>query len=137
MKLSKGIEPIIATIIIVAVTLVIAIAVIGWIMNWWGILTSGQEMLQIMPDSTLRTNGSMTLHVKNTGGTTVTIYKVEIYGTNCTATKNISPNVLKPGDDIHISVEPDSICSLVPGTRYTVRIYTNTGSVYISTVVAQ
>jgi len=132
----RGIEPIIATIIIVAVTLVIAIAVIGWIMNWWGVLTSGQEMLQIMPDNTLGTDGSMTLHVKNTGGATAVIYKVEVYGTDCIATKSINPNVLKPGDDAYISVEPDKKCNLVPGTKYTVRIYTESGTIYHATLVA-
>jgi len=132
----RGIEPIIATIIIVAVTLVIAIAVIGWIMNWWGALTSGQEMLQIMPDSTLGADGSMTLHIKNTGGATAVIYKVEVFGTDCTATKNIKPNVLEPGDDTYISVKPDKECNLVPGTKYTVRIYTESGAVYHATLVA-
>jgi flagellin-like protein len=32
----RGIEPIIAVVILVAVTLVIAIGVIGWLMGWWG-----------------------------------------------------------------------------------------------------
>jgi len=137
MKLSKGIEPIIATIIIVAVTLVIAIAVIGWIMNWWGTLSTGQEMLQTMPDSTLGTDGSMTLHVKNTGSVPATIYKVEVYGTDCVATKSISPNVLKPGNDTYISVNPDSKCNLVSGARYTIRIYTSSGSVYTLPITAK
>jgi len=50
MNLSKGIEPIIAVVILIAVTLVIAIGVIGWIMGWWGTLGS-TENLQFYPDS--------------------------------------------------------------------------------------
>jgi len=132
----RGIEPIIAAVIVIAITLVLAVAVIGWIMNWWGVLTSGQEMLQTMPDSTIGADGSMTLHMKNTGGAMAVIYKVEVYGTDCTATKDINPKVLKPGDDIYISVKPDKKCNLVPGTRYTIRIYTESGAVYPATLVA-
>jgi len=36
MKLNKAISPILATVILIAVTLVIAIGVIGWIMGIWG-----------------------------------------------------------------------------------------------------
>jgi len=44
----RGIEPIIAVVILVAVTLVIAIGVIGWLMGWWGTLGT-VESLQLMP----------------------------------------------------------------------------------------
>jgi flagellin-like protein len=52
----RGIEPIIAVVILVAVTLVIAVGVIGWLMGWWGGM--GQvESLVIHPDSKLHALG--------------------------------------------------------------------------------
>jgi len=146
MKLSRGIEPIIATIIIVAVTLVIAIAVIGWIMGWWGALTGGQESLQIMPDSILdASQKSVALHVKNVGGAAAVIYKVEVSGTGCTATGTAGLStgagltstttdgiVVSPGADgtFTASFDQQQQCSLTPGATYNVKIYTKAGNVY-------
>jgi len=141
-RFSRGIEPIIATIIIVAVTLVIAIAVIGWIMGWWGALTGGQESLQIMPDSILNAGGSATLHVKNTGGAAAVIYKVEVSGTGCTATGNSLSAVsglTSTTDGVVVSAGAEGTfaasfgqqgCSLTPGATYNVKIYTKAGNVY-------
>jgi flagellin-like protein len=82
MNLSKGIEPIIAVVILIAVTLVIAIGVIGWIMGWWGTLGS-TEQLQFYPDSYINAttdSEKLYLHVKNTGSASAVIYKIEISG---------------------------------------------------------
>jgi len=79
MKKMSGIEPIIAVVILVAVTLVIAIGVIGWLMGWWGGM--GQvETLVIHPDSKLYANGTIELHVENKGTAAAVIYKVEVVG---------------------------------------------------------
>jgi len=154
MKLSRGIEPIIATIIIVAVTLVIAIAVIGWIMGWWGALTGGQEMVQVFADSHLYVSAdgktaTAEIHVANKGGATATIYKVEIAGTDCKAetgdfdTKNLSKDsasniVVSPGIDgtFTASISCTS-SSLTPGATYNVKIYTKGGSTLSINLVAE
>ncbi|ADM28480.1 conserved hypothetical protein [Ignisphaera aggregans DSM 17230] len=155
MKLSRGIEPIIATIIIVAVTLVIAIAVIGWIMGWWGALTGGQEMLQVFADSRLRitspdgNQAEAEIHVANKGGATATIYKVEIAGTDCKAetgdfdTKDLSKDtagniVVPPGKDGTFTASITcSSSSLTPGATYNVKIYTKGGSTLSINLVAE
>ena len=76
--LRRGIEPIIAVVILVAVTLVIAIGVIGWIMGWWGAF-GATETLQNFPDSYIQ-GTTLYLHVKNTGSAAAVIYKVEVPG---------------------------------------------------------
>jgi len=158
--LSKGIEPIIATIIIVAVTLVIAIAVIGWIMGWWGALTGGQESLYIYADSkiiadTNNKNINMSLHIANRGGASASIYKIEVanciieggdinpslikYKTmsgsiNVDTTNNLI--VLSPGFEGYVYI-PKGTCSLVPGTTYSVKIYTRAGNQYPANLVVE
>jgi len=80
--LRRGIEPIIAVVILVAVTLVIAIGVIGWIMGWWGTF-GATESIQFFPDSNITITGgsaNLYLHAKNTGSASAIIYKIEVLG---------------------------------------------------------
>ncbi|MEM4959739.1 MAG: archaellin/type IV pilin N-terminal domain-containing protein, partial [Nanopusillaceae archaeon] len=81
-KLYRGIEPIIAVVILVAITLVIAIGVIGWIMGWWGTF-GATESIKIYPDSYIDSTPNRTqlvLHLKNEGSATAVIYKIELTG---------------------------------------------------------
>ena len=146
MNLSKGIEPIIAVVILIAVTLVIAIGVIGWIMGWWGTLGS-TENLQFYPDSYIQSN-TLYLHVKNTGSAVAVIYKVEISGlgtaagastvTSVTGTIRVSGNevTVSPGGE-GIVVFDISNVTPVAGANYLVKVYTRAGNVYSITVQAR
>ncbi len=146
----RGISPILASVIIIAVTLVIAIGVIGWVMGLWGGFGT-TESLQIYPDSYAKiprvaTNIRIYLHVKNTGSTTLKITKIEISGLpNCV--KDDKTWVLEPGEEAILKnnggkYSPnDNInlykliwmrnCQLVPGATYQIKVYTEAGNVYM------
>jgi len=129
----KGIEPIIAVIILVAVTLVIAVGVIGWLMGWWG--GAGQvESLVIHPDSKLYADGRVVLHVENKGSAAAVIYKVEILGVG---SADINPvKTLSPGAEGTIEATVQD-AQLVAGATYVVRVYTKAGNVYPVTLRAE
>jgi len=133
--LSKGIEPIIATIIIVAVTLVIAIAVIGWIMGWWAIFTAGGEQLQILPTSELKTN-TITLYIANRGSADASIVKIEIVGVGtCSLDRDARTTVTKGATGEEITCTPPQ-GKITPGATYTIRVYTAAGNVYSINLIA-
>ena len=140
MRAKKAISPILATVIIIAVTLVIAIGVIGWVMGIWGTFGS-TEMLQIMPDSKLYSNGAIALHVKNTGSATAVVTKIEIVGTGLSTTGSWT---IPPGGDGYLSgttITSTQVTislggSLTPGASYQVKIYTAAGNVYSSVITA-
>ncbi|MEM2528654.1 MAG: archaellin/type IV pilin N-terminal domain-containing protein [Ignisphaera sp.] len=136
-SLYRGIEPIIAVVILVAVTLVLAIGVIGWIMGWWGTL-GGTETLQIMPYSTLGRN-SMLINITNAGSLTSYIVKAEIVGLGSCTVKNCSKAGTDCKEDSVAKIEAGAECKVgfdcsgvttSPGTRYTIRVYTKAGNVY-------
>jgi flagellin-like protein len=136
--LRRGIEPIIAVVILVAVTLVIAIGVIGWLMGWWRTF-GATETLQIFPDSYIEVQGqsnTLQLHVKNTGSAAAVIYKVEVPGV--ASAENVDSTV-SPGQDttlpITLTLKPNQ--QFVAGTTYQVKIYTRAGNVYSVNVQAQ
>ncbi|MEM1525495.1 MAG: archaellin/type IV pilin N-terminal domain-containing protein [Ignisphaera sp.] len=152
-KLYKGIEPIIAVVILVAITLVIAIGVIGWIMGWWGTF-GATESLKIYPDSYIQVksgnnNDVLILHIKNEGSAAAVIYKIEVVGLKTIdnvvgALNNSIPTsfsaqgndlVIPPGaeDTAEINLNVDAIA----GTNYKVNIYTRAGNVIPATVQAK
>ena len=132
MNARKGISPVLATVIIIAVTLVIAIGVIGWIMGIWGSFGT-TESLQVFPDSYINaTAPALNLHIKNTGTASAVIYKVEIVGTTDTVSTTIT---VSPGQDTTVSVTLTG--TYTPGTYYTVKIYTQAGNIYTAQVRAQ
>jgi len=143
-RLSRGIEPIIAVVILVAVTLVIAIGVIGWIMGWWGTF-GATESLQFYPDSYIDTSGTpiLYLHLKNTGSASAVIYKIEIAGvTTLTDTGNFAGGAVQGGTigagvEATLTITLGEDVTITAGANYLVKIYTKAGNVYSVTVQAR
>ncbi|MEM3975878.1 MAG: archaellin/type IV pilin N-terminal domain-containing protein [Desulfurococcaceae archaeon] len=139
----KGIEPIIAVVILVAVTLVIAIGVIGWIMGWWGTF-GATESIRVYPDSYI-TGNTLYLHIKNEGSAAAVIYKIEVSGLGTADITGTNGTLGEPSGG-EVKVDPGAegwiTCSLgtataVAGTRYQVTIYTRAGNVISATVQAK
>jgi len=129
----SGIEPIIAVVILVAVTLVIAIGVIGWIMGWWGTM-GAVESIQIFPDSYIKVGqggATLYLHIRNTGSAPAVIYKVEIVGFGYV----YSETSIAVGQDTTLTMQFPGV-TLTAGANYQVKIYTRAGNVYTTTIKA-
>ncbi len=128
----KGIEPIIAVVILVAVTLVIAIAVVGWIMGWWSAVGKPPESLKITPVKL--NNNTLELYVCNDGSAAVTIKGISITGVGIIEDnlgKQINPGVC---DKI---TAPTSSVSVAPGVVYEVQVTTAAGNVYKTVIRAE
>jgi hypothetical protein len=128
-----GIEPIIAVVILVAVTLVVAIGVISWLMGWWGSM-GATESLQIYPDSYIEVGNpnKLYLHIKNTGTATAVIFKVEIVGVG---TVEPGDTPLTPGQEDTLQLQFSN--TVTPGVNYQVKVYTKSGGVYPTVVKAK
>jgi flagellin-like protein len=141
MKLNKAISPILATVILIAVTLVIAIGVIGWIMGIWGTF-GATETIQVFPDSSI-SSGTLTLHIKNTGTASAVIYKIEVVGLGTASITTVIGVTTTTGSEVIVSpgvegtITASITTSAVAGTTYQVKIYTRAGNVYSATVQAK
>jgi len=143
-RMWKAVSPLIATIILIAVTIAIAAIVVAWVYGIFGTATGPGEKLQIFADARLITTGqnvTFTVTAKNIGTAVATIQKVYIKE-NATCTNPIiqvdsSPNTqLSPGEVKTISVI-FTTCSLQPGITYTVVIVTGGGQAYNVPVTAE
>jgi len=78
MSLRRGIEPIIATVILVAVALIIAVAVVGYLMGLFGGLTGGNPQITITNIALKKTNKQLEMYISNTGAGSDRLLKVEV-----------------------------------------------------------
>jgi flagellin-like protein len=134
MRTKKGISPILATVILIAVTLVIAVGVIGWVMGIWGSM-GRTEMLSVTPIKLNSTSSGayLELLVINQGQITAKINKiiVETLG-ECTPTET----TINPGESKNIECNISGTPA-VAGVVYTVKVITSSGNIYQTQVRAE
>jgi flagellin-like protein len=137
----KAISPIIATVILIAVTLAIGVAIAAWIMGIWGGM-GGTESLKILPNSTLTVDTdinevTLKLTIKNEGSRDAKIVGVEVMvgAGACKLTPGNELSIIRAGAMVTGTAE--GTCSeLTPGASYTVRVITEAGNVYQTMLVA-
>lgn len=120
---SKGISPVIATVIIVAVAIAIAIAVAFWLTGIVGIFTGRVEQLEIVAARADYDNGTYTITVivKNSGTSPATIDGVFITPTNIAGSASASCSGSSSGPYIN-DVNTGSDCKVEPGGSIKVTI---------------
>jgi flagellin-like protein len=133
----KAISPIIATVILIAVTLAIGVAIAAWIMGIWGGM-GGTESLKILPNSTLTvSNGNVTLKltIKNDGSRDAKVVGVEVVvGAKVCKLSNPFATI---SVGAMVTDTAEGTCSgLTPGASYTVKVITEAGNVYQTMLVA-
>jgi len=133
----RGISPVIATVILIAVTLAIGIAVAAWLMGVWGGLGGG-EQLRIFPESTLTVSSdqsTLKLVVKNEGSRDVVIRSVTVAGYPCSIVDTQNKTIGVGAEKI-LRCNVDG-AQLAAGASYEVKVYTEGGSVFSITLVAR
>jgi len=137
----KALSPVVAAIILIAVTVAVSIAVAAWM----GALTftfMKTEELRISSHTWASDASNIVLNVTNTGTARLTISEVRVndesYGEGtgdeeweCSATDN----VLEPGDKEYITIRGPS-GGFTKGAKYEFAIITATGNKFLYTAVA-
>jgi flagellin-like protein len=136
----KAISPIIATVILIAVTLAIGVAIAAWIMGLWGGM-GGTETLKILPNSTLTVsndNVTLKLTIKNDGSRDARVVGVEVVvGARVCKLSLINNQFATISAGAMVTGTAEGACSgLTPGASYTVRVITEAGNVYQAMLVA-
>ncbi len=136
-RIVKGLEPLIAAVILVAITLVIAIAVVAWMAGLFGTTVGGAESLVILPNASLTESDVgwvLNLSIRNTGSSPSTVVAVYVANYTCTI-DSPSPTKIEPGKIITI----DSTCAganIISGVRYTIKVVTAAGNTFFNEVIA-
>jgi len=138
-KRFKGLEPLIAAIILIAVTLVIAIAVVAWLTGLFGTTVGGGESIVILPNASLTNKSSdsswyweLNVSIRNTGSSPSTVVALYVANYTCTITSQTIP----PGSTVTITGNCGSAPTIVSGVRYTVKVVTAAGNTFYTEVIA-
>jgi flagellin-like protein len=142
-RIVKGLEPLIAAIILIAITLVIAIAVVAWMTGLFGTTIGGTESLVILPTASLKYDGTkweLRLSIRNSGSSPSTVIAVYVENRECTINSPSSPPVTitpSPGTKTDIS----AVCSnnpddFIAGVKYRIKVVTAAGNTFFSEVIA-
>lgn len=125
----KGISPVVATVILVAVALVLSVALASWVMGIWGTL-GASGAIQIVSASLNATSKNLNISVINRGSGTSLILDVKLVSgthtldvTDCNPTLPISVNA---GENATIKC---NVSDVKPGSLYTIELYTSEGVV--------
>jgi len=119
----KALSPVVAAIILIAVTVAVSIAVAAWM----GALTftfMGNEAVTISTLTWTGPNTGFDLLVKNTGTKDLTITQIQVnYGTTGVTQPTGLPMQLKTGDEVTLSVT----FAYTNGTAYDISVVTSSG----------
>jgi len=136
----KGISPVIATIILIAITIVIAIAVAGWVFGLFGsysrqggvtILASASNCYS--STSTTKTlDNSCIITVSNQGSTGVTVISASINGQQGTLAASVP---VSAGTTATVSVSAASSQTLTSGETVNVQLGLSNGNTISTTLV--
>jgi flagellin-like protein len=135
----KAISPIIATVILIAVTLAIGVAIAAWIMGIWGEM-GGTESLKILPNSTLTVNTvnnqvTLRLTIKSDGSRDAKVVGVEV-GVGARVCKLSNPFTTIRAGAMVTGTATGTCSGLTPGASYTIKVITEAGNVYQTMLVA-
>jgi flagellin-like protein len=132
MRTKKGISPILATVILIAVTLVIAVGVIGWVMGIWGSMGKTETLKIISGNITIETtetqNATLYLDVINQGTVDATIHKVIVGSKEFTPSNPITIKANGTIQTIEVTLDESKYYS--PGVSYSVTVVTKSGNQY-------
>ncbi|HWQ18083.1 MAG TPA: archaellin/type IV pilin N-terminal domain-containing protein [Sulfolobales archaeon] len=137
-RIKRALEPLIAAIILIAITIVIAIAVAAWVLGVFGTSVGGSEQLVVYPDANLYKDNSGTWYINftvyNKGSVKANVTGVTVG--NCSSTSlTPSDGAVDVGQAVTFKASLSS-CSFTTGVTYQVKVYTKAGNVYFTTVVA-
>ena len=133
----RGISPVVATVILVAVTIVVAVAVAYWMGGLTAIYTRFEKLEITSAYAEQTTNGyNITLHLKNSGSADATIDNILINGkpyiTHGCDVNPPPPIPIKAGQaDVTIVITANAGNEpFTPGTSIEVKIHTAAGQEY-------
>ena len=119
LKSKKALSPVVAAIILIAVTVAVSIAVAAWMGSLTiGLMGSTNELTIIGVDfDTL--NGTIAVHVKNSGTTSFTVRNVRVNGELTSSWLSGTSDTVAPGGSETFTINYD----VSAGSKYSVAFY--------------
>jgi flagellin-like protein len=133
----KGVSPVIAVLLMVAIAVAAAILVYVWSMGIIGTLTGsggGQVKEQLIMDAyNWQSNSTMTLYMRNVGSSSVIVDAIYVGGSSAASNMGSQLALQTTASQITVTLPPTQ--NYTPGVAYTVKVITKTGGVFSFSVI--
>jgi flagellin-like protein len=134
----KGVSPVIAVLLMIAIAVAAAILVYVWAMGLIGTLTGsggGQVKEQIIMDAYnwQTPAGPMTIYMRNVGSSQIIVDAIYIGGASAASNLNSQLTLQTTASTFSVPVPTD--ISPTSGVAYTVKVITKTGGVFTFSVI--
>ena len=132
-KNSKALSPVVASIILIAVTVAVSVVVAAWMGGMTIGLMGNAEQVSVS-NAVFADNTEVDLTVRNTGGATITINSATVDGASATLAPitNADNNVAK-GASADFSVTLKGAATFSAGAQYEIRLVTAKGTTVVYT----
>ena len=132
-KNSKALSPVVASIILIAVTVAVSVVVAAWMGGMTIGLMGNAEQVSVT-NAVFTSNTVVSLNVRNTGGATATLNSATVDGNTAVLAPNGSPagNVAK-GTSASFTVTLSGAATFAPGAQYEIRMVTAKGTTIVYT----
>ena len=131
-KSKRALSPVVASIILIAVTVAVSIAVAAWM----GALTigfMGTEEIRIT-NAEFASDGTADVYVKNTGTAAVTIEEVYVNGVAAESFTQDPTGAIGANDEVTVTVTPSA--DFVDGNSYQFKLVSSKGNPFVYTTTA-
>jgi len=122
----RGIEPVIAAVILIAVAIVVAVAVVGWIFGLWGSLAGGNPQITSNPLKTCINNQDIvvTVYILNSGAGSDRLIKAYLDhgGKRYEAANLNNTEVIPSNSNKELTIRFSNVANVNPGDRATVTL---------------
>ena len=147
MQKVKGLEPIVAAVLLIVVAVIGAVLIYLWFAGYVTKTTSQAEQMAAseklkIEAASLTAGGTATLHVRNLGGDVVKVVTAYILrpGTITPicgpATPTTTPSPIDPGALATVTVDVSGCTTIAAGNDYVIKIVTQKGTEFAVTVTA-
>ncbi len=126
----RAISPVIATIILIAITIVIAVAVAGWVFGLFGSYSKNNPVTILAASSTCTSGSGCTITLQNTGGNSISVISASINGKPATLG---GTTVVSAGSTAAVALSGVTITS---GDTYNIELGLSNGGTLVTTIVA-
>ena len=139
MQSRRAVSPIIATLLLIAITVAAGVIVYVFVTGLSSNLTKsggGQVTEQvIMTSYNFPTSGSLTVYFQNTGSSSISISQTFFDGTPISPAYSVS-NPIAAQQDFSFTIAVTSLGTVTSGTGYTIKIVTADGGIFPFNVIA-
>jgi archaeal type IV pilus assembly protein PilA len=128
-KNSKALSPVVASIILIAVTVAVSVVVAAWMGGMTIGLMGNAEQVSVS-NAVFTSNTVATLTVRNTGGATVTLDSATVDGASAVLAGPTNNAIAKGGAE-DFTVTLSGTATFAPGAQYEIRLITAKGTTVV------